>query len=103
MQNFLNLPEGERDRIYQEERERSTNANHNHSTIHISNTNTHRHTQVHTYTQIHTHTQDSTVIRSNTSSACGAVREINQTLYNLYNSVTVWIAAQNYTDTNMHK
>ncbi|XP_038575674.1 DNA-binding protein SATB2-like [Micropterus salmoides] len=45
MQNFLNLPEGERDRIYQEERERSTNANHNHSTIHISNTNTHRHTQ----------------------------------------------------------
>lgn len=25
MQNFLNLPEGERDRIYQEERERSMN------------------------------------------------------------------------------
>ncbi|XP_044043641.1 DNA-binding protein SATB2-like isoform X2 [Siniperca chuatsi] len=45
MQNFLNLPEGERDRIYQEERERSTNASHNHSSIHISNTNTHRHTQ----------------------------------------------------------
>ncbi|KAI3366272.1 hypothetical protein L3Q82_009743, partial [Scortum barcoo] len=45
MQNFLNLPEGERDRIYQEERERSTNANHNHSSNHISNSNTHRHTQ----------------------------------------------------------
>ncbi|XP_041822286.1 DNA-binding protein SATB2-like [Chelmon rostratus] len=45
MQNFLNLPEGERDRIYQEERERSTNSNHNHSTNLISNTNTHRHTQ----------------------------------------------------------
>ncbi|KAF0038956.1 hypothetical protein F2P81_009440 [Scophthalmus maximus] len=51
MQNFLNLPEGERDRIYQEERERSTNTNHIlstnhiHSTNHISNTSTHRHTQ----------------------------------------------------------
>ncbi|XP_056226249.1 DNA-binding protein SATB2-like isoform X1 [Seriola aureovittata] len=45
MQNFLNLPEGERDRIYQEERERSTNTNHNHTTNHISNANTHRHTQ----------------------------------------------------------
>ncbi|XP_067349933.1 DNA-binding protein SATB2-like isoform X1 [Channa argus] len=47
MQNFLNLPEGERDRIYQEERERSTNTNHNHnhSTNHISTTNSHRHTQ----------------------------------------------------------
>uniref|UniRef100_A0A3Q2ZYP3 DNA-binding protein SATB n=1 Tax=Kryptolebias marmoratus TaxID=37003 RepID=A0A3Q2ZYP3_KRYMA len=33
MQNFLNLPEAERDRIYQEERERSTSTNHNHSTI----------------------------------------------------------------------
>ena len=31
MQNFLNLPEGERDRIYQEERERSTNPNLSHS------------------------------------------------------------------------
>uniref|UniRef100_A0A3P9BMZ2 DNA-binding protein SATB n=1 Tax=Maylandia zebra TaxID=106582 RepID=A0A3P9BMZ2_9CICH len=38
MQNFLNLPESERDRIYQEERERSTNTNHNHSTNHISST-----------------------------------------------------------------
>ncbi|XP_029369586.1 DNA-binding protein SATB2-like [Echeneis naucrates] len=45
MQNFLNLPEGERDRIYQEERERSTNNNHNHSTNHITNPNSHRHTQ----------------------------------------------------------
>ncbi|XP_069377297.1 DNA-binding protein SATB2-like [Paralichthys olivaceus] len=45
MQNFLNLPEGERDRIYQEERERSTNTNHNLSTNHISNTNPHRLTQ----------------------------------------------------------
>ncbi|KAM7365264.1 hypothetical protein PAMP_016208 [Pampus punctatissimus] len=45
MQNFLNLPEGERDRIYQEERERSTNTNHNHTTNHIPNTNTQRHTQ----------------------------------------------------------
>ncbi|KAM9334350.1 DNA-binding protein SATB2-like [Symphorus nematophorus] len=45
MQNFLNLPEGERDRIYQEERERSTNTNHNHSTNLLSNTNTLRHTQ----------------------------------------------------------
>lgn len=45
MQNFLNLPEVERDRIYQEERERSTSSNHNHqSTNLISN----RHTQVHT-------------------------------------------------------
>ncbi|XP_031148108.1 DNA-binding protein SATB2-like isoform X2 [Sander lucioperca] len=42
MQNFLNLPEGERDRIYQEERERSTNSNHNLSTNHISSSNTHR-------------------------------------------------------------
>lgn len=46
MQNFLNLPEGERDRIYQEERERTTNTNHNHTTNHIPNTNTQRHTQV---------------------------------------------------------
>ncbi|XP_042368781.1 DNA-binding protein SATB2-like [Plectropomus leopardus] len=45
MQNFLNLPEGERDRIYQEERERSTNSNHNLSTNHIANSNTHRHPQ----------------------------------------------------------
>ncbi|KAM9835826.1 DNA-binding protein SATB2-like [Aulostomus maculatus] len=45
MQSFLNLPEGERDRIYQEERERNTNTNHNNSTNHISSTNTHRHTQ----------------------------------------------------------
>ncbi|XP_041835283.1 DNA-binding protein SATB2-like isoform X2 [Melanotaenia boesemani] len=45
MQNFLNLPESERDRIYQEERERSTSNNHNHSTQQISSTNTHRHTQ----------------------------------------------------------
>lgn len=44
MQNFLNLPEGERDRIYQEERERSTSSNHAATLI----TNTHRHTQVHT-------------------------------------------------------
>nr|XP_046238359.1 DNA-binding protein SATB2-like [Scatophagus argus] len=43
MQNFLNLPESERDRIYQEERERSANSNHNHSNNLISNT--HRHTQ----------------------------------------------------------
>ncbi|KAM3585244.1 uncharacterized protein V6R79_011717 [Siganus canaliculatus] len=43
MQNFLNLPEGERDRIYQEERERSTNTNHNHSANLISST--HRHNQ----------------------------------------------------------
>uniref|UniRef100_A0A7N6AMP5 DNA-binding protein SATB n=1 Tax=Anabas testudineus TaxID=64144 RepID=A0A7N6AMP5_ANATE len=49
MQNFLNLPEGERDRIYQEERERSTSTNHNHSTNHISNVNPHRHTQVRTH------------------------------------------------------
>uniref|UniRef100_M3ZPU0 DNA-binding protein SATB n=1 Tax=Xiphophorus maculatus TaxID=8083 RepID=M3ZPU0_XIPMA len=34
MQNFLNLPEAERDRIYQEERERSTSTNH--ATTHIS-------------------------------------------------------------------
>uniref|UniRef100_A0A3Q0RVL8 DNA-binding protein SATB n=1 Tax=Amphilophus citrinellus TaxID=61819 RepID=A0A3Q0RVL8_AMPCI len=45
MQNFLNLPESERDRIYQEERERSTSTNHNHSTNHISSANTHRHAQ----------------------------------------------------------
>uniref|UniRef100_A0A3Q3R0L1 DNA-binding protein SATB n=1 Tax=Monopterus albus TaxID=43700 RepID=A0A3Q3R0L1_MONAL len=51
MQNFLNLPEGERDRIYQEERERSTNTNHNHSSNHISNSSAHRHTQVHTLTR----------------------------------------------------
>ncbi|XP_047433165.1 DNA-binding protein SATB2-like isoform X2 [Mugil cephalus] len=44
MQNFLNLPEGERDRIYQEERERSTSTNHNLATNHISSTN--RHTQI---------------------------------------------------------
>ncbi|XP_038154789.1 DNA-binding protein SATB2-like [Cyprinodon tularosa] len=36
MQNFLNLPEAERDRIYQEERERSTSTNHNHTNTHIS-------------------------------------------------------------------
>ncbi|XP_029304502.1 DNA-binding protein SATB2-like isoform X1 [Cottoperca gobio] len=42
MQNFLILPEGERDRIYQEERERSANSNHNLATNHIPNTNTHR-------------------------------------------------------------
>ncbi|XP_061533448.1 DNA-binding protein SATB2-like [Phycodurus eques] len=41
MQGFLALPEGERDRIYQEERERNTQTNHNH----ISNDNTHRHLQ----------------------------------------------------------
>ncbi|XP_028256064.1 DNA-binding protein SATB2-like isoform X2 [Parambassis ranga] len=45
MQNFLNLPEGERDRIYQEERERSTSTNPNHPSNHISSTNTHRHAQ----------------------------------------------------------
>ncbi|KAF7214751.1 DNA-binding protein SATB2 isoform X4 [Nothobranchius furzeri] len=45
MQNFLNLPEMERDRIYQEERERSTSTNHSLSTSLISSTNTHRHTQ----------------------------------------------------------
>uniref|UniRef100_A0A8C2ZII0 DNA-binding protein SATB n=1 Tax=Cyclopterus lumpus TaxID=8103 RepID=A0A8C2ZII0_CYCLU len=50
MQSFLNLPEGERDRIYQEERERSANSNHNLSTNHISNSNTLRHPQVHTGT-----------------------------------------------------
>lgn len=49
MQNFLNLPESERDRIYQEERERSTSTNHNHSTNHISSANTHRHAQVHAH------------------------------------------------------
>ncbi|XP_034007514.1 DNA-binding protein SATB2-like [Trematomus bernacchii] len=42
MQNFLSLPEGERDRIYQEERERSTNSNHNLSVNHISSPITHR-------------------------------------------------------------
>ncbi|XP_068446967.1 DNA-binding protein SATB2-like isoform X2 [Clinocottus analis] len=45
MQSFLNLPEGERDRIYQEERERSANSNHNLPTNHISNSNTLRHPQ----------------------------------------------------------
>ncbi|CAB1433516.1 unnamed protein product [Pleuronectes platessa] len=45
MQNFLNLPEGERDRIYQEERERSTNTNHTHATNHIPTSNPHRLTQ----------------------------------------------------------
>ncbi|XP_035006335.1 DNA-binding protein SATB2 [Hippoglossus stenolepis] len=45
MQNFLNLPEGERDRIYQEERERSTNTNHTHATNCIPTTNPHRLTQ----------------------------------------------------------
>uniref|UniRef100_A0A3B5A690 DNA-binding protein SATB n=1 Tax=Stegastes partitus TaxID=144197 RepID=A0A3B5A690_9TELE len=45
MQNFLNLPESERDRIYQEERERSTSTNHNHSGNHISSPNTYRHAQ----------------------------------------------------------
>lgn len=53
MQSFLNLPEGERDRIYQEERERSTNTNHNHSSNHMSNVSAHRHT--HTQVQPHTH------------------------------------------------
>uniref|UniRef100_A0A3Q2Q874 DNA-binding protein SATB n=1 Tax=Fundulus heteroclitus TaxID=8078 RepID=A0A3Q2Q874_FUNHE len=50
MQNFLNLPEAERDRIYQEERERSTSTNH--GATHISgsggSSSTLRHTQVHT-------------------------------------------------------
>ncbi|XP_070712021.1 DNA-binding protein SATB2-like [Pempheris klunzingeri] len=46
MQNFLNVPEGERDRIYQEERERSTNTNHSHTINHIPNPNTHRQTQI---------------------------------------------------------
>ncbi|XP_068612497.1 DNA-binding protein SATB2-like [Brachionichthys hirsutus] len=41
MQNFLNLPEGGRDRIYQEERERSTTSNHSGNLA----SNTHRHTQ----------------------------------------------------------
>ncbi|KAM4601709.1 DNA-binding protein SATB2-like [Polymixia lowei] len=46
MQNFLNLPEGERDRIYQEERERTTNPNLNHSNNHhISPASVQRHTQ----------------------------------------------------------
>ncbi|XP_047210733.1 DNA-binding protein SATB2-like isoform X1 [Girardinichthys multiradiatus] len=47
MQNFLNLPEAERDRIYQEERERSTCTNQNLSSTHISNSSssTLRHTQ----------------------------------------------------------
>ncbi|XP_029927521.1 DNA-binding protein SATB2-like [Myripristis murdjan] len=45
MQNFLNLPEDERDRIYQEERERTTNPNHNHSNNHISTSTMQRHTQ----------------------------------------------------------
>nr|XP_057907381.1 DNA-binding protein SATB2-like isoform X2 [Doryrhamphus excisus] len=39
MHSFLSLPEGERDRIYQEERERNTHTNHNP----VSNGNTHRH------------------------------------------------------------
>ncbi|XP_057685287.1 DNA-binding protein SATB2-like isoform X1 [Corythoichthys intestinalis] len=39
MQGFLRLPEGERDRIYQEERERNTQTNNNH----ISNGSAHRH------------------------------------------------------------
>ncbi|XP_031707958.1 DNA-binding protein SATB2-like [Anarrhichthys ocellatus] len=43
MQSFLTLPEGERDRIYQEERERSANSTHNLSTTHISNSNPLRH------------------------------------------------------------
>ncbi|XP_024114466.1 DNA-binding protein SATB2 isoform X1 [Oryzias melastigma] len=42
MQNFLNLPETERDRIYQEERERNTSTNH--CPPHISSSN--RHSQV---------------------------------------------------------
>ncbi|XP_054864136.1 DNA-binding protein SATB2 isoform X2 [Amphiprion ocellaris] len=45
MQNFLNLPESERDRIYQEERERSASTNHNHSGSHASSPNTYRHAQ----------------------------------------------------------
>ncbi|XP_062417521.1 DNA-binding protein SATB2-like [Pungitius pungitius] len=39
MQSFLTLPEGERDRIYQEERERSANSNQNLSTNHVSTGN----------------------------------------------------------------
>ncbi|XP_033838291.1 DNA-binding protein SATB2-like [Periophthalmus magnuspinnatus] len=46
MQNFLNLPESKRDRIYQEEKERTSNpAHHNHSTNHIAASNAIRHTQ----------------------------------------------------------
>ncbi|XP_061571912.1 DNA-binding protein SATB2-like isoform X1 [Cololabis saira] len=45
MQNFLILPEAERDRIYQEERERSTSTNHNHAPNHIPSSNTLRLTQ----------------------------------------------------------
>ncbi|XP_077576981.1 DNA-binding protein SATB2-like [Stigmatopora nigra] len=44
MQCFLCLPEGERDRIYQEERERNTQTNNNH----ISNGSAHRHMQIET-------------------------------------------------------
>lgn len=50
MQNFLNLPEAERDRIYQEERERSTSTNHATTHISSSSSSTIRHTQVHTHT-----------------------------------------------------
>ncbi|XP_013875481.1 DNA-binding protein SATB2 isoform X1 [Austrofundulus limnaeus] len=46
MQNFLNLPEAERDRIYQEERERSTSTNHTHTHTPITSPiSTQRHTQ----------------------------------------------------------
>ncbi|XP_037552517.1 DNA-binding protein SATB2 [Nematolebias whitei] len=44
MQNFLNLPEAERDHIYQEERERSTSTNHNHTAMSVA-VNPQRHTQ----------------------------------------------------------
>ncbi|XP_077453142.1 DNA-binding protein SATB2-like isoform X2 [Stigmatopora argus] len=44
MQCFLCLPEGERDRIYQEERERNTQTNNNH----ISNGSAHRQMQIET-------------------------------------------------------
>ncbi|XP_056157252.1 DNA-binding protein SATB2-like [Lampris incognitus] len=45
MQNFLNLPEGERDRIYQEERERTANPNPSHPSNHVSSSTAQRHTQ----------------------------------------------------------
>ncbi|XP_072295801.1 DNA-binding protein SATB2-like isoform X2 [Eucyclogobius newberryi] len=46
MQNFLNLPESKRDRIYQEEKERTSNpAHHNLSTNHIAASNAIRHAQ----------------------------------------------------------
>ncbi|XP_014857016.1 PREDICTED: DNA-binding protein SATB2-like isoform X1 [Poecilia mexicana] len=49
MQNFLNLPEAERDRIYQEERERSTSTNH--ATTHISSSSSSSSTIRHTQTK----------------------------------------------------